>query len=495
MDDVFFDHEHDDEGPPSGVEETNPFEGREWFHLKSVGIDIGSSTSHLMVSELVLVRQGIALSSRFQVVKKDIVYESPILLTPYQTPELIDSPRLGSFIGGAYREAGVSPHTIDTGAVIITGEAAGKQNAPHILGLFAEQAGKFVCATAGPNLEAKMAAYGSGAAAASSNGATVLNVDVGGGTCKLALCRHGEVQATAAINVGARLLAFDAERRLSRLEHAGADVCHALGLQPRLGHVLGAEAEDRVAGQLAACLFEFLQGKPSPLTESLAITGPFPSGISWDKVFFSGGVSEYIYGCEDRDFGDLGRPLSREIRRLADGLPLAIPQQRIRSTVVGACQYTVQVSGNTIYVSSPGVLPVHNLPVLAQSFPEDGVGPKELAESLTDALARHDLALGEGPLALAYRWSASPTAHRLQDFCRGLCAALGPHLRRGLPLVLALDTDIARLLGHALQNELPPDYPIVSVDGLDLQDFDYIDIGSPLEAGVVPVVIKSLVFR
>ncbi|OLC36069.1 MAG: hypothetical protein AUH81_08730 [Candidatus Rokubacteria bacterium 13_1_40CM_4_69_5] len=192
-------HEHEDhEGEPDALpDEADPIWAGERIELRSVGIDIGSSTSHLTFSRLVLRRLGGHLSSRFRVVQRDVVHQSPILLTPYRSPVMIDTERLNAFVRDTYTQAGLAPDGIDTGAVVITGEAARKENAQSILTMFAREAGRFVCATAGPQLEAIMAAHGSGAVARSRGGSAVLSVDIGGGTTKLAVCRDGEVAASS----------------------------------------------------------------------------------------------------------------------------------------------------------------------------------------------------------------------------------------------------------------------------------------------------------
>src|SRR5262245_60268073 len=220
-------HEHFDLaalGPDAIVEDV---EGLEMFSLTSVGIDIGSSTSHLVFSRLTLRREGAALSGRFTVTKREILYRSPIMLTPYCAGTLIDLAKVQHFIEAAYREARLVPEKIDTGAVIITGEALKKDNAQPIVEYFAQYSGKFICAAAGHNHEALLAAYGSGAVDLSQNERkTVLNVDMGGGTTKCALIEQGEVTQTAAINIGARLIAFDASDVVTRIEAAGRTLMH-----------------------------------------------------------------------------------------------------------------------------------------------------------------------------------------------------------------------------------------------------------------------------
>src|SRR5918912_253091 len=273
----FAEDDHGDHGwDEPDDQQLEDVEGLEMFTLRSVGIDIGSSTSHLIFSRIVLRREGSGLSARFSVTDRDVLYRSKILLTPYLSGTLIDVEQLERFIHEAYREAGFSPKDVDTGAVVITGEALKKENARPIAELFARESGGFICASAGPNHEALLAAYGSGAVAlSSSRHATVLNVDVGGGTSKLCLIRDGTVLETVAVNVGARLFAFDADGRVVRVEEAARVLMAELGGTIELGQQVDPAAAERFAGLMARVLFEIVRGGPcSGLAERLLITPP-----------------------------------------------------------------------------------------------------------------------------------------------------------------------------------------------------------------------------
>ena len=84
----------------------------------------------------------------------------------------------------------------------------------------------------------------------------------------------------------------------------------------------------------------------------------------------------------------------------------------------------------------------------------------------------------------------------IRTLAEGLVSAKKDHVDQGQPLVLVFDADIAKLLGNIIERELIPGAGIVSIDGIDLKDFDFIDIGQELpDAKAVPVVIKSLIFR
>ncbi len=461
----------------------------------SVGVDIGSSTSHLVFSRIVLER----LDSRYVVTERESFYQSDILLTPYCGDDEIDADALGAFIERQYKDGKIDPDEIDAGALILTGVAVRRRNARRIGELFARQAGRMVAVSAGDSLELVMAAYGSGAAARSiRNNAPVLNVDVGGGTAKIAVCAEGKVVDVTALDIGARLIVLDDARRIVRLEEAGRRFGSELGLKLAPGTVVDEEQARALAACMADRVFEAIGGgSPRAGGADLLRLDPLSYRGEISDVSFSGGVSEYIYGGDSKAFGDLGPQLAAELRtRLKDGLPLARPDARIRATVIGASQYTMQVSGSTIFVSPLETLPLRNVPVIAPTLPlDDEIDAAALAAAIKSALKRLDLGSGESPVAVFVSWRGSATFRRLDNFCKGVAAGLEAVLAHGHPIVLAGDGDVGGLIGIHYREEMKLKVPIVSVDGLELKEFDYIDIGAMLDtSGAVPVVIKSLVF-
>jgi len=465
--------------------------------LRSVGVDIGSSTSHLVFSRITLER----LDSRYIISGREVTHESKILLTPYIDAVTIDAEALGAFIAESFRAARMEPDEIDTGALILTGVAARRRNARAVGELFAAQAGKFVAVSAGDALEAVMAAHGSGAVARSiRDGATVMNVDIGGGTSKIAVARAGEVVASTAVDVGARLLVLDDDGRLTRIEEAGRAFLDACGIEADLGDRLSAEDQKQIADHMADHLFAAMQGGTlSAESARLLRLPPLRHDGAIEVVTFSGGVSQFLYEDSAEDFGDLGPQLAAAMReRLAGWGPrLARGAETIRATVIGASQYTVQVSGSTIYLSSNDVVPVRNVAAIAPSLDLSGedIGEGQVTEAVGAALARLELADGRQPVALCLRWAGSATFQRLNALARGLAAGLEPVLAMGHPLILVADSDIGGLLGIHCREELGLPNSIISIDGIALKEFDFVDIGALLEqTGAVPVVIKSLVF-
>ncbi len=474
--------------------------------LTTVGIDIGSSTSHLMFARVHLQRLSTALSSRFVVIDRKVLWQSPILLTPYRSDYTIDVDELAGFIGGCYAYAGIPREKVDSGAVILTGEALKRRNARAIADLFSEEAGKFVCASAGHHMECQMAAHGSGAVALSrGHNATVLNIDIGGGTTKFALVEKGRILATCAIAVGGRLIVEEEDKGLTRVEPPAEEVAQALGIALALGKSLVTDDRRRIAARMARLVMGLVDlRQPGDLARRLLVTEAWPPELAnkgVDALTFSGGVAEYLYKRENRRFGDLGSDLAEELRHALahrrDLPPVWDPGQGIRATVIGAAQFSVQISGNTIMIADPGKLPLQNLPVLACDLvPGDEVDLDEVTEAVRAALARADFLEGESPVALSFPWRGDPSHARLHAVAAGICAALPGTLREELPLVLLIDGDVGKSLGRIIRQEVAPAADIIAIDGVQLKEFDYVDIGSVIElTNVVPIIIKSLLFK
>jgi ethanolamine utilization protein EutA len=495
-----FDHVHPSEEQKKQLSDT--IWSADNIELTTVGVDIGSSTSHLMFARVHLQRLSEALSSRFVVVGREILWRSPIWLTPYVEGNTIDAAALRRYIAQAYADADLSPDDIDSGAVILTGEALKRRNARTIADLFADRSGKFVCATAGHHLEAVMAAHGSGAVAYSRRAhATVLNVDIGGGTTKLAIAHGGKLLGDAAVAVGGRLIAFAADGSLARVEEPARRLAAAAGVELALGARLTAADRAKLVGVMADVLIGAIRLEPwDGLTAELGLTAALAAPLPIDVVTFSGGVAEYIFGREAADHADLGAELAGGIVAALQSkripYPVLDPGNGIRATVIGASQFSVQVSGNTILVAGSRALPLRNVPVVHLDVElGEHVCADEIQHEIARALEASDLVDGERTIALAFRWQGDPLHARLHALGRGICAGLEQTLACGLPLILLMDGDVARTLGEVLRQELGVAGDIVSIDGIQLEQFDYVDIGELIEpTRVVPLIIKSLLF-
>ena len=190
------------------------------------------------------------------------------------------------------------------------------------------------------------------------------------------------------------------------------------------------------------------------------------------------------------------RKSARASKRSARGSKPSI--EGIRATVVGASQYTIQLSGSTIYVSPLDALPLRNVPVIAPALPLDGetIDPAAVARAIAgDAQAARSRRRRDSRSRCSCRGRARRRSSGSMRSAAAWSMGLRDVLARGHPLVLAGDGDVGGLIGIHLREEMKIENPIVSIDGLELKEFDYIDIGAMLEgSGAVPVVIKSLIF-
>ncbi|HET9578802.1 MAG TPA: ethanolamine ammonia-lyase reactivating factor EutA, partial [Usitatibacter sp.] len=318
------DHDHDDFGEYDL--EHDALWQQDHIQLVSVGIDIGSSGTQVIFSRVQMRRLAEDLTSRYFVVNRETLHQSPVALTPYQSEERIDERAVGEIIDKAYESAGIHPDQIDTGAVILTGEALRRENAKAIADVLADMGGEFVCATAGHHMEALLAAYGSGAAKKSHElQQPVLNVDIGGGTTKLALVENGRVVHTAAIHLGGRLVVAEeigsrpvaagaaagmtaadtnaaagmtaadtnaaTGMTLTRLDPTGKQLAKNAGLDWRLGSRIAAGDLDRVAEWMADALVAALTlDEPPAEVQALWLTDPLEPVEGIAGVMFSGGV-------------------------------------------------------------------------------------------------------------------------------------------------------------------------------------------------------------
>jgi ethanolamine utilization protein EutA len=497
------DHFHDHDEEFDADLENNALWLMDHIELKSIGVDIGSAGTQVIFSRLKLKRMGEDLASRYVVVSRESIYRSPIFLTPYVDEKKIDDQEIGRIIDESCAQAGMSPADIDTGAVILTGEAIRRENARALADRIAEKVGNFVCAAAGHHMEALLAAYGSGAAKRSyDEQKRILNIDIGGGTTKLAVVENGRVVETAALYIGGRLIVFDGNRRVLRLEPGGKTIARRVGLNLHKGDFLSeADVRSMTEWMADAVITAVTDPRPPREISDLFLTSPFSAPDDIDGVMFSGGVGEYVYRLETKEFGDLGKclgeALHRRVTRDRFPWPLLAAGERIRATVVGASEHSVQVSGNTIYISDERMLPVKNLQVLHPPCDlSGGIDEHQLACAIRRHFSSFDLAEGEADVALAFEWRGDPDYERILAFVKGIEGGMANTIKQGKPIVIVLDGDIARTVGTIMKEERKIENDILSIDGIFLQDFDFIDIGKILyPSGTVPVTIKSLVFQ
>lgn len=469
--------------------------------LTTIGVDVGSSTYHVMFAKIHLCREASRLSSRYEVVSRKVIWRSTIGLTPYRGRR-IDADVVGAFVSNCHELAGLTPNDIDSGAVILTGEALRKHNARPLAEQIAAGSGKFVCVSAGHHLEGMLAAYGSGATTYSKlSNEKILHLDIGGGTTKLTLIENGQVRASAASMIGGRQVAWDAQRKIVSTTAGASTIARFAGVDVTLGSIFTLEAERAFAEAQAQVIVAFVTQHASTLERELRLTRVLPKKYSADAISFSGGVSEYVYGRCTTTYGDLGCSLGSMIRRFFEGSTASVsivdPGVGIRATVAGASQCSVQLSGNTVTISDPTVLPIYNVPVIHLGIhSSEGTGlyePVEVGKAIMSALATIGSA-GTDPVALALPWEGDPSYQRIASLAQGIQRAF--RTSTNIPVLLLINSDIAASIGNLLITEFALPRPIICLDGLDLFPLDYVDVGVALEpSGAFPVVIKSLLFE
>ena len=472
------------------------------MEINSVGIDIGTSTTQLVFSRLYAENTASYFSvPRVAITRKEVVYKSGIHTTPLLDSSRIDGEAIRLLVAEEYRKAGYTPADLQTGAVIITGESARKENAQLVLESLSGFAGEFVVATAGPDMEAIIAGQGSGAQQYSQDhGCTVVNLDIGGGTTNLAAFRDGQTIAKGCLDIGGRLVRLDEAGRVTSISPAAALAAGEAGVTLRPGESPAPGALAAVADVMVSVLAQQLGLIPkSHLLLRFQTPGSscFPTDLAPRVLFFSGGVADCIHtpGLDELAYGDMGVILGRAIARsrLMTDFTVAPAEETIRATVVGAGSYTTTISGSTIY-HTPGIFPQKNVPVLRLTPQEEALCYSE-SRTLEGKL-RWFLEQCDTPLAaLSLAGSPDPDYPQLVQLAGNLAAALEAAIPAGYPLLVVLDCDMAKALGQLMGRRLTPGRRLAVVDGVPLHPGEYIDFGVPILDGMaIPVVVKTLIF-
>jgi ethanolamine utilization protein EutA len=388
---------------------------------------------------------------------------------------------------------------VDTGAVIVTGETAKKQNAAEIVRRLSSETGKFVSASAGPNFESLLGAMGSGVVDLSrKNENTIMNVDVGGGTSNLAIASNGNVHSTSCINVGGRLLGIDENFKIWRIDEPSEFLMKELNMNYQIGDIIPKEDVKIIAQEYAKALVEVMRGQAtSYIAKELMMTDNLDFSISIDEFSFSGGVAEMIYD-ESKAYNDIGAYLAEEIKALMEEyeLPIFEPENKIRATVIGAGSFSLSVSGSTCYFDKSILFPLENIPVINVNILKENFSPENLEKEVNRAFKRFDMQEGEDLVALYFKDPIHRSAYYLPEFAKAIEKALPNSISKNMMIILIFGQDMGGSVGIALRRETAIQSNLICMDELELEEGDWIDIGAPLYSGqAFPVTVKSLVFN
>lgn len=439
--------------------------------LLSVGLDVGTTSTQMVVSRLRIQNRASSFAvPELEISEREILYQSPVYFTPLLEEKRMDAAALREIVEREYHSAGIRREDVDTGAVIVTGETSRKENAVAVMEALSDLAGDFVVAAAGPDLESVLAARGAGAVAYSEEtGETVLHMDIGGGTCNLALIRSGKVAATGCLNVGGRLVKLDKTGEITYLSPVLDGIFYG-----KAGQVLTKEQASELT-KLLAQVMEMAAGLRTPdallqkLTTQEAMHAlPLHQPGENVTLSFSGGVADCIETeVPWLEYGDLGPLLGKAIResRLCAGKYI-LGQQTIRATVIGAGCHSAQLSGSTVFCQNVR-LPLKNVPVITREA---------------------ERAMQEGNVFLALTGSPSPRYAEV--------AAMADRLAREMtsPVYLCIEQDMAKALGQALALRLGKDAEILCIDRIKVTDGSYLDVGAPV-GPAFPVVVKTLILQ
>jgi ethanolamine utilization protein EutA len=461
--------------------------------VQLVGLDFGTTTSSCVVASATLAHNAVSGRQQLTGLRED--YRSELVFTPYLVDGLDDA-RLGDYVDAWLTAGNVRADEIFGGGALLTGLSAQERNADVLVELVRSRLSDALIATAGdPSLEAWLAFQASTSALSKSQPERwFVNLDMGGGTTNVALGRNGEVIATGSLFVGARHVQFEpGTYRIARLSDYARGLFDHLGIDRKPGDTLATEELEAILDFYVELLGAAVAGDTRAFEPPIAnlhqqVAFWLPPDVRDPIVTVSGGVGELVYAAIDGKplptttfFGDLGIDLARRLlaaRGWAAHFREFQPACAGRATVYGLLLHATQVSGSTLFLPDPAVLPLRDLPILGR-----------ISGNSTEAQIRDILQLVR----------ASPLGGCLQvalaDRRAADVAAVGERIATTLrtlgfpsdhPLVLIVEENVGKALGQYVSRWGSISLKLVVLDEIVTRDARFVQIGS-MQNQVVPV--------
>ena len=399
------------------------------IELLSVGIDVGSSTTHLVFSNLLLLRDEISASRRFRIEERKVLYEGRIINTPLLDKNTIDFDKLSDFAKEECKRAGIDPADIQTGAVIVTGRDRPQTERQTDRRGLIPGCGKIRRGICGTQFRKPSRGYGIRGHRPVQNHAEkpYFRATLAAGRPIWPFPSTERSSRQAAYRLAAGLLAIDSDGKITRLDDPAQKVMHHIGLHYRLGDRIPEADMEKIASKMADALIEVMTGPAgSLLAKQLMVTEDLNFSIPIDEVSFSGGVAEFIYGATG-SYGDIGEILSHKIIALMPkfNAPVVEPVNKIRATVIGAGAYSLSVSGSSGFMDERIELPLRNIPVLRVDVKRSKLSLEHVVSEIRNAFQRHDLTEGRDIAALYFKDPVRVSYPELELFAKSIEAALG----------------------------------------------------------------------
>ncbi len=464
----------------------------------SVGIDLGTSTTQLVFSKITVEN----LSSdfavpRINIVDKEVIYRSEVYFTPLNSPSEINAQKVKQIISTEYLKAGIKQTEVDTGAVIITGETARKDNASQVLTMLSEFSGEFVVATAGPDLESALSGKGAGTDKFSEKHRNIVaNLDIGGGTTNLSVFQNGQLVHVSCLDIGGRLIKIE-DGKISYVFHKVKKMAADRGIRLEVGESARPEDLKQVCIAMTDLLSQLLSVKPVEEELPEFFTNGvvrYPEMLKIDALTFSGGVAKLLYEQEQLDYdtyGDIGVLLAEAIRESEWFRTMEVyqPKETIQATVVGAGIHTTELSGSTINYDKE-ILPLKNIPVIRI---------KDCLEYTGEVERIYRSIHVDGMAAVFLEGSMIESFMDIQQTAEMLIEETSFLRQKNYPMIIIFENDFAKAVGNAIRvkcKRVGEQISLLCIDGIQAGTGDYIDIGEPIRTGrVLPVIVKTLIFN